>query len=217
MPNWCRNEVKINGNIVEQEAILDFLKESIERFQIRLDEAPKDFLSRSKLQRELVDFNNVIPYPEHFLQRDNDKETLSKKEFFTKYGDEKDGYNNGGYAWCVANWGTKWNASDAIYVPQLNCLFFETAWGPALKVIAALHKHFPTVGIYYEYYERGSGFIGGGEFIREEDWDESYYTAEEVHSIEMQMKLQGTVKSIAWEAGRVYNPWSSEYMGFKGG
>lgn len=42
-----------------------------------------------------LDFNKIIPYPKEYADRD-------------KNSDRWEGFNNGGYNWCVQNWGTKW-------------------------------------------------------------------------------------------------------------
>lgn len=229
MPNWCRNEVVFDASRVGVEKILDFLKETIPNFERRIQHYIADRikycttqdqknLALSKLHdRYLLDFDNVIQYPEKFKIRDDDKNLLTKEDFIAKHGDDKDGYNNGGYEWCLENWGSKWNAKDVIWVPQQNTMYFDTAWAPIFPILSAIHKRFPTATITYEYYERGMGFIGGCEYIPEDYWDPSDYTLQEVHSIEMRMKRDEKVVPLKWEAGRPYNPWTSEYMGFKGG
>lgn len=231
MPNWCRNEVKFNlmdssiANLMI-EAILDFLKETIPNYDSRIRIANKvndkegvKFWEREMIDRKLVDFNNLVPYPDEFRLRDEDAATLDPEEFKKKYncGIVRDGYNQGGYEWCIANWGTKWNARDVVWVPQHKTLYFETAWSPVFSIVSALHKRFPEVNIAFEYYERGAGVVGGCEFIPEEDWEPDYYTVEEVHSIEMAAKRGEERKPTPWAAGRAYNPWSTDYMGFKGG
>lgn len=36
MPNWCSNELCISANAATTEAIIDFLKESINRYRMRI-------------------------------------------------------------------------------------------------------------------------------------------------------------------------------------
>lgn len=69
------------------------------------------------------------------------------------------------YGWRVANWGTKWNAGDAVVVTDGGgqALFnFETAWSTPLPIIKKLAKDFPTLsfGLLYadEDYGNGAGY-----------------------------------------------------------
>jgi hypothetical protein len=229
MPNWCRNEIYFNlsnssASNVMMEAILDFLKETIPNYDRRVrlanqvnDKEGVKFWEREILDRMDVDFNNLALYPDKFRIRDELSVILSKEEFKEKYGSDLDGYNSGGYEWCIQHWGSKWNAKDVVWVPQQKTLYFDTAWSPVFKIVSALHKRFPSVNISFEYYERGVGTVGGCEFICEEDWDPADYTADKVHSMEMAAKHGETPDPDPWEAGKPYNPWCMDYMGFKGG
>lgn len=49
------------------------------------------------------------------------------------------------YSWCNANWGTKWNASDASRFD--NVIEFQTAWSTPVPVFEALSKQHPEVTI----------------------------------------------------------------------
>jgi hypothetical protein len=80
------------------------------------------------------------------------------------------GYRNW-YDWCVANWGTKWNAggdNDAMMVDydedvndQGTALFqFDTAWAPPLGVLEKLMETHPELSIECRYHEPGVGFFG---------------------------------------------------------
>ena len=240
MPNWCRNEVKFgiysfDGSDLILESLLDFLKETIpnynhrvnvakvahERKQLEAKEAGKQnwwsALSNDIKERSIFDFNNLLPYPIVFKERDDDSQLLSKEAFLEKYGDDKDGYNHGGYDWCVKHWKTKWGPTNAVWVARYHTLCFDTAWGPSLPIISALHKRFPEIHIYYEYYEKGAAFIGGCEFIPEDEWSPNDYTLEEVNTIEQHTKRFGKAPDSKWEAGKAYNPWSMDYLGYKGG
>lgn len=206
------------------EAILDFIKETIPNFDrrvrivnVRSDKNNVKFWDRKIVDRLLFDFNNLAPYPDKYRERDEDAEKLTAEEFLTKYGDNKDGYNSGGHEWCITNWGNKWNAMDVVWVPQQKTLYFDTAWSPVFKMVSELHKRFPMVNMQYEYYERGVGVVGGCEYVAEEDWEPDYYTVDEVHEIEMFAKRREKRPETKWEAGKGYNPWSTDYMGFKGG
>lgn len=89
------------------------------------------------------------------------------------------------YNWNVHNWGTKWSAgevwhdrtdnSDGLVVGQTS-YNFDTAWGPAEPVIAALAEQFRTLTIIHRYCEGGMGFAGesvyeGGEETSRMEYD----------------------------------------------
>jgi hypothetical protein len=203
--------------------LVEFVKETFPNYQKRLergrDTAGKSAITDKILEwhpRSEFDFENIIPYPEEFIQQDKDYLALSKEEFDAKYPDDPGAH--GGYHWRVKNWGAKWNASNSVYVPQRKTFYFDTAWGNCVPIIAALHKLFPTAWFSYEYYERGMGFMGGCEFVPEKYWDPADYTVGEAYSIEQRMKLLGSEIPRKWAAGDAYNPWYVEdYLGFKGG
>jgi len=178
MPNHCYNELILNGS-----------QKNIDEMFLFIASDESDF-----------DFNKIIPYPEHFRQRDDDAEAARSKEdmaaFVEKYGDSHDGYNSGGYNWCCDSWGTKWNAYE---VDRRGCsLFFQTAWSPPAPVIIALAKMFPDVTFHLEFFERGMGFAGGFTCLGRCDYADE--TGEQ------------------FEAGKVVREWyTNEYRGSKGG
>jgi hypothetical protein len=130
----------------------------------------------------------------------------------------QDGFNSGGYEWCIDNWGTKWNATDAVWVGLHDTLYFDTPWGPVFPIISEIHKRFPKTTIYYEYYESGQAFMGGCEFLPERDWDKDVdIPMGKERAVEMSMKLIGESPKEGWRAGQPYNFWTQEYPGYKGG
>ena len=75
----------------------------------------------------------------------------------------KDGYNQGGYAWCNQNWDTKWNACDVsinLYEEGVSRVYFNTAWSPPVNVIKKLAEQFPAVLFELYYEEPGCCFKG---------------------------------------------------------
>ena len=234
MPNWCRNELRITPSDwvfqdPEVEEFLEAIRETVADYKARIErwkaELKKDKRSPYEVKpskRGVFDFNNFIPYPENFEQQDNDARTLTPEEFAAKYppdkGDfPKDGYNTGGYEWCIANWGTKWGASEVVWVPEHMTLYFMTAWGPAFPIISEIHKRFPHFTLNYEYYEKGMGFMGGCEYVPEKWWETDMIPKGKEHEIEMAMKKDGKPPEFKWEAGQAYNFWEQKYLGFKGG
>jgi hypothetical protein len=235
MPNWCRNELRVNpnnwwGGEPEIEVFLDAIRETTDNFKDRVDlwfarerKNNEPRYESCDLARHKFDFNRIIPYPSEFKDRDYAARFLSREEFEVLYPPEKgnkftsDGYNSGGYEWCLANWGTKWNASTPVWVKEHNTLHFDTARGPAFEIISAIHKHFPNLTFDYEYYERGMAFMGGCTYSSEADWDVDMVPMGKEHEIEMAMKKDGKPPEFKWEAGQAYNYWTQKYDGFKGG
>jgi len=173
MPNWCENSLYIRGP----------------------HEDLKRFVEFARSPEGVFDFNRFIPYPERFERLDRLAELweawkagrvkldeLSEEEiaFLVKCRERPlDGYNQGGYDWCVENWGTKWNACEAyLYFHGENEVVynFDTAWSPPLPVIRKASELFPSLEFRLEFFEAGMGFCGkyvckGGKVL-EEEWSE---------------------------------------------
>jgi hypothetical protein len=72
------------------------------------------------------------------------------------------------YSWACANWGTKWAATDAGWVPPADAsnseshqvAYFDTAWGPPIPIITALSERFPAAILRLTYCEPYGGFRG---------------------------------------------------------
>lgn len=179
MPNHCHNDLWIDGPTEDVDALLAY---------IGADKPEPTF-----------DFNAIIPYPEHFRALDDEMRALGYKAFRDKHGpDAKDGFNSGGYEWCCANWGTKWGAYEVArrdYHAVGACVTFQTAWSPAPKVIAALHRLFPKTNLHLEYFECGMAICGGVSFL-----------ARDCSSLEDE-----------WAAGTEEDAWEGEYRGRRGG
>jgi hypothetical protein len=137
MPNYCWSTLEVRGSKEAQDAFFDFIGD--------------DF-----------DFNKFIPYPQEYLDRDEDVSVLRetknptlkeniKRAVLTKWGSDKDGFNSGGYEWCVANWGTKGTAFDVEVERDKNRVFFTTAWNPPHKVIEKMAEKFSDLRFVYSY------------------------------------------------------------------
>lgn len=101
-------------------------------------------------EHSVFDFDKIVPMPDHIFRGNlGDKE----REL---YGE------NNWYDWSYENWGTKWNAMDAVLTEDE--YVFVTAWSPCSPVIATLAKLFPDAIIHYEYQESGAGFCGVEEY-----------------------------------------------------
>lgn len=107
-----------------------------------------------KTDESLFDFNVLIPYPEHFEALDKARKEAAKTG--ASWRDlPKDGYNSGGYEWCCANWGTKWNAYDI--VSDYDVIFCCTAWSTPHPIWAALSKRIPDIQLVIEYADEDRG------------------------------------------------------------
>ena len=154
MPNWCENDLYIEGP-----------KAEIERF---LEAARND----TDGEETELDFNNFIPYPEKYDAADKAREVAAKVQGVHCPVDSngvqlKDGYNDGGYDWCCDNWGTKWNASEpggeygyedeeeSTYV-----MHFSTAWAPPTPVVKKMGEMFPKLTFQLTFFECGCAFNG---------------------------------------------------------
>jgi hypothetical protein len=140
MPNWCENDLTVEGSRLEIDRFLVGIRTG-------MDEFSKTAKNGDALDIREFDFNRILPYPKKFQW--SNKQT--------------DGYNSGGYDWCVNNWGTKWNACDVVVVRvDEECveLHFNTAWAPPEPVVRKMISMFPKLEFTLEYYEQGVGYCG---------------------------------------------------------
>lgn len=163
MPNWCECDLTLNGPNVP--AILAAVQSDNSQF----------------------DFDTLIPYPQEYRLLDERSREYSERlnsiveddperdeklaALAVAYGVEldtiwlQDGYNSGGYEWCIQNWGTKWSASEVVIdshpnEPHSALIHFDVPWCPPLPVVQALAEKFPGHEFLLEYYEGGIGFCG---------------------------------------------------------
>lgn len=142
MPNWCENELKIEGNRKDLAELKKF----------------------AKGKNGVLDFNSFVQYPKRFADKDKNSKGIIRA----------DGYNSGGYEWCIANWDTKWNACNSNatkVVKEYNDSYglsydFETAWSPPIKVIVAMSKKFKKLSFDIRFFECGMAFNGRVEISK---------------------------------------------------
>jgi len=129
MPDWCDNNLKVTGPSAD-----------LDRFVAGG-----------------VDFNTAVPYPEPFKSMDEAAEawdaahpygSRTYKKHFAERPD--DGFNQGGYEWCVDHWGTKWNARSQGAIerrrtPEEATVLFMTAETPPVPVVKAWSAKYPTL------------------------------------------------------------------------
>jgi hypothetical protein len=150
MPNHCSQDLWVTGptNILKE--FKEFAKE-VESYE---DGSCKEIL---------LSANKFIPYPQKFIDIDNHAK-IANLESSTHV---KDGFNSGGYEWCIENWGTKWGIYDCTIIRE-NLLKkngtimyqFDSAWSPANKIILAMAKQYPLLTFKLKYYECGLAFKG---------------------------------------------------------
>ncbi len=97
-----------------------------------------------------------------------------------------EGYNSGGYEWCISNWGTKW-AESSIEMSgenfgdtgQIVCQF-DSPWAPPLHGYDKISEMFPRLTFIHFWDEPGMCFCGirvtknGEEIMMEEIFDSNY-------------------------------------------
>lgn len=146
MPNWCESDLYIKGD-----------KGEIIRF--------KEFARDGS---NLLSCDKFIPYPQPYKEMDAQKRKMDELAFEDKIDkieaqEFKDGFNNGGYEWCITNWGTKWDFVDPRIVEEgANNIKYSTstAWSPALPVIKKMSNFFLSLLFTLKYFERGQAFQG---------------------------------------------------------
>ena len=146
MPNWCECELRIYGD----EKII------------------KEFKEFGQNGDEVLDTNKFIPYPERFRVKD---ELAFKWEEDNTDGDRgerpTDGFNSGGYDWCLKHWGTKWGIchssildKDFFCDDSMLAYSFDCAWSPCIPVVLRMSAMFPDLTFRLTYFECGAGFNG---------------------------------------------------------
>lgn len=137
MPNWCSNGLTLTHSDPKM----------ITRAQAAL--------SRGEFLQEF------IPCPQDLIDTVSgfvpEQEALEAKQAVNR---EKYGYSTW-YDFNVANWGTKWDVTDAsVEVVDPNTLkaSFETAWAPPIAAYEQLEELGFTVEAFY--YEPGMAFVG---------------------------------------------------------
>jgi len=178
MPNHCSNDLRIHGNPVLIQEFIEFAKAKRKTHDIEGKE--EEF-------EEALSCDNFVPYPQAFKDQDEKaceatremRKLPKKKRDWSKL--PKDGFNSGGYEWCLANWGTKWgcyDASDWKLYKRSAMIRFDSAWSPPIPVIHAMAKRFPKLKFTLRYYECGMGFKGclqvKGEDVLKDEYSDGY-------------------------------------------
>lgn len=160
MPNWSFNRIEFS---CKRKQDLERLKKRMYHKNFYRDGTDNNF-----------SFDKIIPYPKVYKQLDKlsymrskarDREAKKKgygdfwkcpssikAEIERKFPEVKDGFNQGGYDWCSANWGTKWNSCHEevgkIYKEDGEWkwnIIFDTAWCYPMPVLKRIAKLYPQI------------------------------------------------------------------------
>lgn len=174
MPNWCDNKLVVKGPKAELERFVKTAagvphKETAEEV-ISADSFipyPKKFLDMDK-QAHAAEEDYSRKYKEAGMEK---SENATNCEILV-YGktweawhkanprpDVKDGYNSGGYEWCIQHWGTKWGFCDtARYIRPRSVVYtFNTAWSPPVPLIEKMSDMFPKLTFILNFECEGEG------------------------------------------------------------
>lgn len=172
MPNWVENDLRISGPRDELKRFKEVAKGSYlgEEEELCADKFipyPTEFKKQDELSRKQADKREELKKK---LVKEGLSEDKAREEAFKKFPHIKDGYNEGGYSWCIDNWGTKWGFCDVELIEEnigdkedkYNELFysFNTAWSPPNPLIKKMGVMFPKLNFDLRYFEQGCGFNG---------------------------------------------------------
>lgn len=154
MPNWCANSLKLVAKTAESEKKLAEIVHELARAH-EANESASIFNMIKPIPQALVD--TVAGFRGHGTPEQAALEIAQAANLKT-YG-YKDWYD-----FCIAEWGTKWDArtadEDIPYTIEGNVvtIFFDTAWAPPMQIYYALEE----MGFIVEatYIEQGMGYIG---------------------------------------------------------
>jgi len=171
MPNYVHSSLTIVGN-----------KKDLIKFKTFAQSQVNCYTGAKELN--VLDTQNFIPYPKKYLDLDiKPKTKIETNEFGQKFSIRgTDGFNSGGYDWCVKNWGSKWGISE----PELNVdenekgaeytnseapdkgsrliYSFQTAWSPISPVIKKMSVLFPKLEFSYFCNEESNAFVFQAEY-----------------------------------------------------
>ena len=191
MPNWCVNQVDIEGDEVEVAKLVAFVKSDENSFTFENIVPPP----ATPMYSSDCTHNKYVCGCESVAQPDPENEGKfmwvidgKKVEYHGKCPTHNEhsfsNHPDNWYNWNINNWGTKWSAGevwndridDDGKVDGHTSYNFDTAWSPAEPVVAALAEKFPTLRIAHRYCEAGMGYAGevlyaDGAEIRREDYD----------------------------------------------
>ena len=176
MPNWVENDLLISGNDSDITSLLAHVSSTVHGKRIDLDFSklipyPEEY---DDADRRYLEFNGRLNAIYEPLEKMTPEARRQLKALYKEFGlpngkHPANGYNNGGREWCLANWGTKWNACcvefEGCALSGKVVIHFKTAWAPPIPVIERMASMFPTLEIQHEYYEGGAHFCGSAAYV----------------------------------------------------
>ena len=144
MPNHCESDLYVSGKA-----------DGLKAFHLH---------AISGEVEDILDANKYIPYPQEYKDQD---ELVAKAREAARDGSPdlvkaawalKDGFNSGGYKWCIEHWGTKWGIYSAAvcYKNEITAKYtFQSAWSSPEPVIKAMSTMFPLLTFKLKWYECG--------------------------------------------------------------
>jgi hypothetical protein len=154
----------------------------------------KEFKKRFSSKDNPLDSKKIIPYPKDFelldkinsysfndkdkyVPTDEEQRELVLMTLSEKYDMSSDGFNQGGYGWCVENWGSKWGICSPILHEETDTSLdynFQTAWSDGLLLVLEMSKVLPDLTFDLSCEEESGDFaynmeIKGGQIIKEID------------------------------------------------
>ena len=152
MPNWCANSLKLTATNPESKK--------------KLAEIVKELKRAKKAGESAGIFNLIKPIPKALMITAGFLGAGTPEQMALIEAEKKNldlyGYKNW-YDFCVAEWGTKWDArteDDNSFEIDGNqvTIYFDTAWSPPMGIYPILEE----IGFKIEatYIEQGNGYIG---------------------------------------------------------
>lgn len=135
MPNWCSNNLHMEGDA-----------EEIKRFEDTHKSVPKDW-KQSEHPLALVE------------DREPEEATLDFSASVWHEDNSDHEYSTYGYNWQSKHWGTKWNACEVQHHDD-GYYSFDTAWAPPEAWMVSMSAKFPKLKFVLSYSEEGMGFMG---------------------------------------------------------
>lgn len=200
MPNWVINRVSFEGDQEKIDHLLESVKSTDENgddyvFDFnKIIPRPKslDITSGGRVDvamayvnyQETMDSKGLEAYLSYPWVKNAKIETVAQLcEYIEKNVDIEEGrqaiYNEktyghrDWYTWCNANWGTKWNASNASR--HDDAIEFQTAWSTPVPVFEALSKQHPEVTISISFADEDIGSnCGRYVLLNGQEIDEEY-------------------------------------------
>jgi len=201
MPNWCENNLYIQGKPEELRRFHDAVKK----------DGGYDIL------------RSLVPTPQELTDTvsgwTNNEAEQAEREKQYEANKAKYGYKDW-YDWQYANWGTKWGDGETDLVGDNFAggdieFRFETPWGPPIEGFATIAKMFPELNFILTYYEGGMAFYGLTTFIDGDpidvcekledldgfidiDWDSEDYVDQMEHNQDIILEARDALLQNVW-------------------